>query len=109
MMVIAMKCINYLFCPFAFGYPVENITMGNVFKKCPEEHTAQKGQYDSHYRIIQLISAEIEHIYNYRQINSPDDQWVCFSEHFKILIPEKPGLPFIINFFKLHAAKITRK
>ena len=109
MMMVAMKRIYNFSCSFTFGHPMEDITMSDIFKKRPEKHTAEKSQYNSHSRIIKRVAAIIKHIYNNRQINSPNDQRVCFGQHFKILILKKPGLPLIINFFELHAAKITRK
>jgi hypothetical protein len=31
---------------------------------------------------------------------------VCFGQHFQVWIFEKLGLPFIMNFFEFHSAKI---
>ena len=36
MMMVSMQGINKLLCPFAFGHPMKNITMGKVFKEAPE-------------------------------------------------------------------------
>src|SRR5687767_1704410 len=79
-----------------------------VFKKCPEKHPAQESKYHAGSWIIQLYRTVIEHVYDQWKIHSPDNQRVGFGQHFQVVTLEQPCLALIINFFKMHAAKIRK-
>jgi hypothetical protein len=44
-----------------------------------------------------------------RKIHSPDHQGMGFGKHFEKITFKESGLPFIVYFFKFHAAKILRE
>ena len=102
MMVIAVKYVHDLFCSFTLRYPVKNIAVRYIFKKCPEEHACQKSDNDAAGWKNQLISTIEKHENNYGQVDPPDHKRMSFCHHFKILILEKLGLPFIMDFFEMH-------
>src|ERR1051326_1358837 len=104
-MVIAVKNIHYFLCSFTFCHPMKNKTMGNVFKKRPEDHASRKCKRDPYSRIIKTTAAIIQHVNNDRQINTPDHQRVGLRQHLEVLIFEKPRLSFIMNFFKIHSSR----
>lgn len=87
-MMIAMQSINELFGPFTISHHMKKKTMSYVFKKCPENHATDKSKHHTQQGIIQPAIAVIKHIYNNRQVHTPDHQWVGFSKHFQEIIPE---------------------
>jgi hypothetical protein len=102
MVMIPVKHINYLSCPFTFSCPVKEKPMGEIFKKCPEKHTPYKSQDDTQRGIVEMTSAVVQHERNDRQIYAPDHQGVSFCKHFKVIILEKLSLAFIMNFIEFH-------
>ena len=108
MMMIAMQCIGKFLSPFTFSHHMKKETMSNVFKETPEKHTAEESKDNSSGSKTRTGAAVIQHIYHNRQIHPPDNQRMCFGQHFEVRVFEKLSLPFIMYFFELHEAKIRK-
>jgi hypothetical protein len=107
-MMIAVQRVRNFFSNRVITYPMENIPVCYVLKKRPEKHTPKEYEQDSTKGIIEALVAVIEHVNNYRQIHSPDHQRVRFGQHFQEIVLKQTSLPLIMNFFKMHAAKIGK-
>ena len=73
MMVIAVHDIHKFLRPFAIGYPVKSEPVRYVFKKCPEEHAAQKQRRYFPATEMQCFISVNRQTNNKRKIHSPDD------------------------------------
>lgn len=70
--MITMQRINEFFGPSAVGNHVKKKTMGQVFKKSPEEHTAQKSKSNSSGGKSNSTTV-IHHVDHYRCVHSPNN------------------------------------
>jgi hypothetical protein len=80
--------------------------VSHVFKKGPEKHTAEKNQQDGlSGKIIRggcIINQKAED----GDIHTPNNQRVGLGQGFQEIVFKKTGLAFVMNFFKMHEAKI---
>lgn len=107
-MVITMQGVNKFFSHSTVGYKMKKKPMRQVFKKSPEKHAAQKSKNDPSGWKSKTIAAVIQHIDHHRQVHAPDNEGMCFGQHFQVRIPEKLCLTFVMNFFEFHDAKIRK-
>lgn len=78
--------------------------MCQVFKKSPEKHAAQKSKDDPACCKPNRTTV-VKHINHYRGVHSPDHQWVCLGQHFKIGVLKKLRLALVMDFLELHRPK----
>ena len=84
-------------------------TVGEIFKEGPEEHASKEHGHNLSGRIPVTGSRQINDITKNGDVHAPDYQGVGFREGLEKITFKETGLPFIVYFFKFHAAKIVRK
>src|SRR3546814_6362486 len=93
-MVVAVKSI----CEFSriglIADPVKNVAVGDVFEECPEKQGSCEKQGNCQDGKAKMPITVPKHVCNQGEVHSPDNQWVRFSQHLKIIVLEKPCLPF---------------
>jgi hypothetical protein len=82
--------------------------MGDVLKKTPEQHAAEESRQNAKGGIAVIRSGQVQKITHDGDVHAPDDQRVRFGQHFQKIVLEQSGLPFIVDFFELHGAKISK-
>src|SRR6476646_2686261 len=105
-MVVAMKDIDKFSRSRVFGHKMEDKTMHNVFKQSPEDHSADKQDHDTRRIKCQCVTAKIDQANHYRQVNTPDHQWMSLRKYFQVLALEQTGLSLIMDLVKMHSSQI---
>ena len=88
MVVISMQYINELLCPRALYDHVKYIPVHHVFKKGPEEHAGCKNKDNGPPGKLPFGNCVPGQAGKDREVHTPDDQWMCFGEHFQVPVPE---------------------
>src|SRR5450432_2874155 len=109
MMMISMHDIDELLSRFTFSDSVKRKSMHQVFEESPKETTRGKREKYSGETEIQLEITQVYEVNDHRQVDPPDDQWMCFSQHFHVTVAEKLCLPLIVNFLELHFMAFIRQ
>src|SRR5688572_21401821 len=107
MVVVPVHDVYELLRPFAFGDPVKQEAVGQVFKKCPEKHASEVEYYGAQNRKTLGIDGIKRESDNKRKVYAPDHQRICLCEHFQVRITEQLRLSFVVNFIKLHASQFA--
>jgi hypothetical protein len=102
MMMISVQYIDKFLSFFTFCYCVKRKPVHQILEEGPEKTTSQKVEKNLYVVEIQPKMTQIYKIYNDRHIHPPNHQRVGFGQHFHVTVPEKLGLTFIMNLFKLH-------
>lgn len=109
MMMVAVQCIYKLGGTRRLGHPVKNKTVCDVLKQGPEQHTPEKNEEDGTRTVIVFGGSEVNNITENGNIHPPDHQRMRLGQGFQKIVFKEPGLPFIMDFFKMHGAKIRNE
>lgn len=78
-----MQGVNEFGGPWCFWHPVKNITVGYVFKQCPEKHTAEENQQDGFGAVIVPGGCQVNDIGKYGNVHAPNHQRMGLGQRFQ--------------------------
>src|SRR3546814_11551017 len=81
---------------------MKTVSVGELFEECPEKHGSCENQGNCQECKAEMSITVPKHGCNQGDLHSPDNKWVRFSQHLKIIVLEKPCLPFVMDIFPGH-------